>query len=107
MMEREKGEEQRREERDVGERERQKDKWRENLKFLQNEMLEEEIDVSFFSPWICYLPSVSRLELGIKIYSRNLQIIVMTKRREEREKLGEQWHRVANDCDHKWQRQRT
>ena len=48
MMEREKGEEQRREERVVGERERKKDKWRENLKFLWNEMLEEEIDVSFF-----------------------------------------------------------
>ena len=82
MIEREKGEGQRREERDVGEREREwererererkKDKWRENLKFLWNEMLEEEIDVSFFSPWICYLPSVSHPEWGIKIYSRNL-----------------------------------
>ena len=50
MIEREKGEGQRREERDVGERERERerDKWRENLKFLWNEMLEEEIDVSFF-----------------------------------------------------------
>ena len=66
MIEREKGEGQRREERDVGERERErerkKDKWRENLKFLWNEMLEEEIDVSFFSLWICYLPSVSHPE---------------------------------------------
>ena len=58
MLERERESERERER----ERERKKDKWRENLKFLWNEMLEEEIDVSFFSPWICYLPSVSHPE---------------------------------------------
>ena len=36
------------EKKEMLERERKKDKWRENLKFLWNEMLEEEIDVSFF-----------------------------------------------------------